>query len=121
MSAVQAIFEQHIKPILEKDIRPDIVEIHPVVQLTIMVQKLGCTMLTLRNATIKDESFNSQKCEIFIHDTLVASGTGVVVRMARKEAALLAMKVLTANPSYLERVLHLPKRRQTNGVDKNLS
>ncbi|KAK9768192.1 Dicer-like protein 1 [Basidiobolus ranarum] len=110
---VKKTFDQHIKPFLEKYIRPGVVEVHPVVKLTMMIQKMGCMELTLRNSTGMSGDSEIQKCDIFIHDTSISTGSGVVVRSARKEAASLAMDKLNTDPEYFEKLCKCPRRKQS--------
>ncbi|CAJ0909439.1 5354_t:CDS:2 [Entrophospora sp. SA101] len=103
--APQKLFDLWIKPVLSKHVTPDTLKVHPVKQLTEIIQKHGCAQFLLRNIMTENTEMESQQCTIFVHDTVVGHASSMSnIQAARKLAAQVVLEKIEKNETYLDSV-----------------
>ncbi|CAO3609869.1 unnamed protein product [Cunninghamella echinulata] len=104
LAPVQALFEKWLVPLLDKQVSPSLIQVHPVNRMITYFQRQGCDKFMIRNVTSSGTGGNSQKCVIFLHDKPFATGASDNVKPARRQAAERALERLKDDPYILERI-----------------
>ncbi|GBB92187.1 hypothetical protein RclHR1_01980012 [Rhizophagus clarus] len=103
----QKVFDKWIAPVLNEHITPETLKVHPMKRLTEHFQKEGCSKLLARTLTTSgheaQESPESQRCTIFIHDNPVAHASANNIRSAKKKAAQIILdKIDNGDANYFK-------------------
>ncbi|KAJ9078333.1 Dicer-like protein 1 [Entomophthora muscae] len=123
--APYAIFTKFIQPLYDNHIAPNMVIVHPTIQLTRFIHRFGCQKLEIVCTSLDDEEKLTRPpedhvtCTIKVHGHALVTHSRRVVKAARKYAAQDFLDLIKANPKALHPLCQCPTRHIVAADDTN--
>ncbi|PSR73594.1 hypothetical protein PHLCEN_2v10513 [Hermanssonia centrifuga] len=113
-NGVQKFFDEHLKPFYDHHIRLQTLSDHPNKTLTEIFHAESCQ----NHSIVKEMVGTTLRCDVLVHDVVLASGTDTLSNAALRKAAMGALDALANDPSFMTRVCDCRTSRADKGGRK---
>ncbi|THH00410.1 hypothetical protein EW026_g2116 [Hermanssonia centrifuga] len=113
-NGVQIFFDNHLKPFYDHHIRLQTLSDHPNKTLTEIFHAESCQ----NHSIVKEMVGTTLRCDVLVHDVVLASGTDTLSNAALRKAAMGALDALANDPSFMTRVCDCRTSRVDKGRQK---
>ncbi|KAG0338015.1 Dicer-like protein 1 [Podila humilis] len=128
-AVVSRLFEDKIRPFLDKHLSVETMSIHPTKAILEYLQGQGCTQFRCGTRELEETERNSRRgkvdpvfvCDYKIHNTTIATARGYSLKELRKQVAVEALKRIRSEDGLLESLCDCPhamKKRTRTTIEE---
>ncbi|KAH9938657.1 ribonuclease III domain-containing protein [Fomitopsis serialis] len=113
-AGVVKFFESALKPFYDRHIRMQTLSLHPTSTLFDLLYSYGCQ----QHQIIKDEDARPRRCDVMVHDVVLASAEDHSIASASRLAAAYAIDALDGDPDFMTRTCDCRAAQQSKKIKK---